>query len=218
MGIKLSSAIVGSHVDLGLVNKANDLEIVRSLHELKTGDGTSGDDTSTAALLSAPGDLLALGVADGGIGDGRRPNTPIVGMVDEGSLAEGIGALSGRIAEVVTLLSPTDAIVGICLVRLEKAERGSAIRTIMRRQCWASGNMQWGFGMMARVKPKRQTAVAVQKVTYDARGVREVLGGQRSEGRGGPTLGNNTRCGGGKSKKGGKNDGRHLGLRCGRRS
>ena len=134
MGIKLSSAIVGSHVDLGLVNKANDLEIVRGLHELKTGDGTCGDDTSTTALLGAPSDLFALGVADGGIGDGRRPNAPIVSMVDEGSLTEGIGAFSGRIAEVVTLLSTTDAIVGICLVRLEKAERGSAIRTIMRRQ------------------------------------------------------------------------------------
>lgn len=118
VGVELSSTVVGLEVDLGLVNETNDLEVAGGLHELNTGDGTSGDDTGTTALLGAPGDLLTLGVTNGGAGLGGSPNTPVVEVVDEGSLAEGVDALGGGVAKVVTLLGPTDTIVGIRLVGL----------------------------------------------------------------------------------------------------
>ena len=118
MRIKLSSAIVGSHVDLGLVNKANDLEIVRSLHELKTGDGTSGDETGTTSGLGTPGDLLVFGLTNGGAGVGCGPKTPVIGEVHVTSLAQGAGTLSGGVATVVAGLGTTNTIVGISLVWL----------------------------------------------------------------------------------------------------
>ena len=67
------------------------------------------------ALLGAPGDLLALGVTDNGVGLRGSPDTPVVEVVDEGGLAEGLGALSGRVAQVVTELGTTEAVVGVDL-------------------------------------------------------------------------------------------------------
>ena len=98
MGIKLSSAITGLKVDLGLVDETNDLEVAGSLHELHAGDGASRDDTGTTALLGTPSNLLTLGVTNGRVRLGGRPETPVVEMVDEGGLAEGVRALGRGIA------------------------------------------------------------------------------------------------------------------------
>ena len=120
VGVELSSTVIGLEVDLGLVNETNDLEVAGGLHELNTGDGASGNDAGTAALLGAPSDFLTLGVTDGRVGLGGCPNTPVVEVVDEGGLAEGVDALGGGIAKVVALLGTTDTVIGIGLVRLYK--------------------------------------------------------------------------------------------------
>lgn len=65
MGIKLSSIVTSSHVDLGLVDKTSNLDIVWGLDELNTLEGTGGNETGAMAVLAAPGDFLTFGVADG---------------------------------------------------------------------------------------------------------------------------------------------------------
>lgn len=122
MGVKLSSTVSVLDVDLGLVDETNDLNVIGSFHVLETGQGASRDDTGTTALLGAPSNFLTLGVTDGRVGLGGCPDTPVIGVVDEGGLAERVWALSGGIAEVVPLLGTTDAVVGVGLVGLAEGE------------------------------------------------------------------------------------------------
>jgi hypothetical protein len=53
---------------------------------VNTRQGTIGDDTSTTALLGAPGDDLTLHVADGTEG-GRGPEAEVIRIVHPGGLA-----------------------------------------------------------------------------------------------------------------------------------
>jgi len=71
MGVKLSSGVIGLEVDEGLVDETNDLEIVRSPHELDTLKGGLGNQTSTMTGLGAPGDFFSFRVTDG-LGTVRR--------------------------------------------------------------------------------------------------------------------------------------------------
>ena len=118
MRVELASIVTGRDVDLGEVTLARDLDVVRGLHKVDTGEGAIGNKTRPATALRAPRDLLTLGVTDGGAGLGGSPNTPVVEVVDKGSLAEGVDALGGGVAKVVTLLGTTDTIIGIRLVGL----------------------------------------------------------------------------------------------------
>ena len=115
MGVHLSSGVAISDVDLGLVDETDDLDVTGGLDVLETGDGARRNDAGSTARLRAPGDGLTLGVTDEGVGLGGTPDTPVVGVVDEGGLAEGLGALSGRVAQVVTELGTTEAVVGVDL-------------------------------------------------------------------------------------------------------
>ena len=149
VGVELSSTVVGLNVDLRLVDVADDLEVAGSLHELDTSERALGDDAGTAALLGAPGDFLALGVTDGGVGLGGRPDTPVVGVVDEGGLAERVGALGGGVAKVVALLGPTDTVVRVGLIGLigqggvtarpEEGELGDLQCRRGKRSAWKQG-------------------------------------------------------------------------------
>ena len=77
MGVELSSVIVGLEVDLGLVNEADDHDVVGGGDVLDTEEGAVGDDTSAMALLGAPGDLVCLGLADGIVVLGGRPQAEV---------------------------------------------------------------------------------------------------------------------------------------------
>lgn len=77
MGVKLSSRIISLKVDLSLIDKSNDLNVVRCLHVLETSESARGDETSATARLCAPSYFLALGISNQRIGLGRRPETEI---------------------------------------------------------------------------------------------------------------------------------------------
>jgi len=76
--VHLSSTVICLEVDLGLVNVADDLDVVRGLHELDTGESASGNETSAAAGLGAPGDGLALDVANDTVGLRRAPDAKVI--------------------------------------------------------------------------------------------------------------------------------------------
>ena len=63
MWIHLATIIAGSNVDLCLVDKTNDLNVIRGFQELNTSYGTSGDDASSMTRLAAPRYHFALGFA-----------------------------------------------------------------------------------------------------------------------------------------------------------
>lgn len=77
VGVHLSSTIIRGHVDLGLVNVTNNLDIVGSLHKLDTSKGAGGNQASAAAGLGAPCNSLALRVANNRIGFRRSPNAKV---------------------------------------------------------------------------------------------------------------------------------------------
>lgn len=116
VGIHLTSGVVRLDVDQGLVDMPSDLDIVGGLHELNAGEGASGDDTGATTGLSAPGDGLALGVADDGVGLGSTPQAKVVDGVDHGRLALGLLVFSGGTTLVETELRATFASAGVSLV------------------------------------------------------------------------------------------------------
>ena len=77
VGVELSSVVVGLEVDLGLVNEADDHDVVVGGDVLDTEEGTVGDDAGAMALLGAPGDLVGLGLADGIVLLGGRPQAEV---------------------------------------------------------------------------------------------------------------------------------------------
>lgn len=77
MGVHLSSTVILLEVDLRLVKEANNLNVVRGLHELDTGNGTRRNETSTVAGLGAVSDGLSFDAADDTVGLRRTPDTPV---------------------------------------------------------------------------------------------------------------------------------------------
>ena len=65
------------NIDLGLIDKTDDLKVRRGLDVLNSSQSTSGDKTSATTWLSAPGDFLTLSIGDGGVGFRRCPKTEI---------------------------------------------------------------------------------------------------------------------------------------------
>ena len=55
MGVHLSSPVTAENVDEGLVDVADSLDVVGSLHPLNTLEGAGGDETGTVPGLRAPG-------------------------------------------------------------------------------------------------------------------------------------------------------------------
>lgn len=65
MWVELSTIVVVSDVDQGLVDVTCKLDIVRCLDNLDTRESTGGNETGAVARLAAPGNFLAFSVADG---------------------------------------------------------------------------------------------------------------------------------------------------------
>jgi len=86
--VEFTSRVISSDVDELLLDEAGDLDVVGSLHELETSDGTLGDDTGTIARLCAPSDTLTLDVTDEGVWFRGTPEAEVINAVDDGSLAE----------------------------------------------------------------------------------------------------------------------------------
>jgi len=116
MGVHLSSSIISSHVDEGLVDVAGDLNVCRGPHELNTSDGTGGDGSGPMRRVRAPGNGRGFCVTDSGVGDWRTPEAEVGNGVDEGGLAIGLLVGSGRVANVEAELRTTSRCIGIDLV------------------------------------------------------------------------------------------------------
>jgi len=114
--VEFSSRVIGGNVDELLLDETSDLDVVGGLHELETGDGTSGDDTGTIAGLCAPSDTLTLDVSDEGVGLVGTPEAEIINAVDDSSLAQRGGTLGSAVANVITSLGTTFTSSGVCLV------------------------------------------------------------------------------------------------------
>lgn len=118
MGIHLASSVTSDHINLGLVDEPDDLDVVGALDKLNTGESTVWDDTRAVPWLGAPSNHLSLNLSYGFTRAGWCPEAEIIEGVNERSLAEGCGSLGGRIALVVTdLLASWKTNVGIDSVR-----------------------------------------------------------------------------------------------------
>lgn len=73
MGVEFSSIVIGSHVDLGLVNETSKLDVVGCPDDLDTSESPGRNETSPMAGFAAPGNFLAFRVTDGRVGLGRSP-------------------------------------------------------------------------------------------------------------------------------------------------
>lgn len=80
VGIELSSCIASRNVDLGQVSNTGNLDKVRGLNEMDSGQGAIRDETGPVTSLSAPCDLKSLCLADGRVSSGLRggPKTKVI--------------------------------------------------------------------------------------------------------------------------------------------
>jgi len=115
--IHLASCVAMDHIDHGLIHEPNDLEIIRSLGKLHSGDGARRNDTSSVARLCAPCDHLALYFSDCVSGFRGGPETEVIERVEQGGLTERLWALCCRIADIIPKLgAPDEANVGVDFV------------------------------------------------------------------------------------------------------
>jgi len=99
--VHLTTRISGEHVDLGLVHKPNDLNIIRGLGELHARDGPIRDNTCPMARFRTPRHHLTLDAADVLAWAGRSPEAEIIKGVDECGLAERSGTFGCGVALIV---------------------------------------------------------------------------------------------------------------------
>jgi len=64
VGVQLASSIIGSDVDVDLVDEAGNLHVGGGFEELDTSEGSRRHHTTSMARLAAPGNGSSLGVAD----------------------------------------------------------------------------------------------------------------------------------------------------------
>jgi hypothetical protein len=107
--VQLASEIVSRHVDLGLVNKTSDLDIVGGLDELYALESTGRDETCTMPWFCTPGDFLTFSVTYGGVGLWGSPEAEVVYMVDERSLTHGGLSFSCGVADIITNLGTANS-------------------------------------------------------------------------------------------------------------
>lgn len=77
MRVHLPSRIIGPEVDLCLVDKTDDLDVVWGPHELDALESTTRDKAGSMARLGAPRNRLMLSFTDGGGAIRWSPNTEI---------------------------------------------------------------------------------------------------------------------------------------------
>ena len=77
MRIHFTSIVARGHVDRGLINETNDLNVVGGFQPLETSDGVSGNETGSVTSLSTPGHHLSFKVCDGGVWLRRGPKTEV---------------------------------------------------------------------------------------------------------------------------------------------
>ena len=75
--VHLTSIVVGLEVDEGLVDEADDLDVVGGSHKLNTSESATGDEASAMAGLGTPCDGLVLGLTNGGGTIRWTPDTEI---------------------------------------------------------------------------------------------------------------------------------------------
>jgi hypothetical protein len=85
MGIEFTSVVVSLQVDLSLINETNNLNVVRSLHELDTLESSRREDTGAIAGLGAPSNLKLLSLSNGGWSTRRSPKTEVCKLVSSSS-------------------------------------------------------------------------------------------------------------------------------------
>lgn len=77
--VEFSSIITGSQVNQRLVDETTKLIILAGDEQLDTLEGTGWDETCTVTRLGTPGDLIGLGVTNGGVGCRRGPEAEVFG-------------------------------------------------------------------------------------------------------------------------------------------
>jgi len=118
VGVHFTSVIVGSHIDLGLVKKTNDLDVIGSFQILDTGNGFGRNKTCTMPSLCTPGNHLAFYFTDSFAWFWRSPEAEITRAINVSCLAKGILVFSGRITDVISELDATnEPLVCVNLVR-----------------------------------------------------------------------------------------------------
>jgi len=75
--VHLTSPVSSRHIDLGLVDKSNDLDIVRCLDEPGSLQGALGEEAGSMAGLRAPCDRASLHITQLFARGVRSPNTEI---------------------------------------------------------------------------------------------------------------------------------------------
>lgn len=87
--VHLAAVVACANIDLGLVDKPNNLHVVRRLHELHAAQRTRGDDARATSGFCAPRDHLALHVAHGRARADRRPEAEVFHRTGEPELTRG---------------------------------------------------------------------------------------------------------------------------------
>jgi hypothetical protein len=87
MWVHLTSEVTGKNINLSLVDETDDLDVVRSLHELKASESAGWDETGALARLGTPSNHLSFVAANIHAGFRGTPETEVIKGVDEGSLA-----------------------------------------------------------------------------------------------------------------------------------
>jgi hypothetical protein len=113
MRVEFTSCVRILQVNLGLINEADNLNVVGSPHELNALEGASREDTGAVTGLGAPGNLKLLGFSNGSQSSRRSPKTEVLDGVQVGCLAEGVRALSGSITTIVTVLRTTNTDISV---------------------------------------------------------------------------------------------------------
>lgn len=71
MRVKLSTSVSLTDIHLCEIANTSDLNIIGCLDKMNAFEGAVGDDASSTAGFSAPGDLFTFGVADVAVSIGR---------------------------------------------------------------------------------------------------------------------------------------------------
>jgi len=114
--IKFTTKVLCVDVDVHLIGVSNHLNVLRSIEDLKTREGTGSEYPGTMTAVAAPGDFNALRVSDRRIWRPGSENTEIKDIINDRSLTLGLLVLSGRIANIVPRLSPANIGTGNGLV------------------------------------------------------------------------------------------------------